>query len=210
MNIDADYSFIWDVDGTLIDSYPCIVESLCQMTKAHGVTRSKEEIHTFIIERSGDDYLTLLSEETGVPKDRLKKEKADGEAVNEHLIELIPNVMETMRGIAERGGRNFLFTNRGLSVDHLMERLGIARFFDEIVTTANGFPRKPCGDGLVYLVNKYGLDPEKTYYVGDRTLDVDAAVNAGIKSILFLPPDSLCKPNGKQDITVEDLIEIVR
>lgn len=210
MYIDAEYSFIWDVDGTLIDSYPCIVESLYRMTKRHGIDRSKEEIHTFIIERSGGDYLTLMSEETGVLKDQLKKEKEDGEALNEHLIELIPHVMETIRGITERGGRHFLFTNRGLSVDHLMERLGLAPLFDEIVTTANGFPRKPCGDALVYLVNKYGLDPEKTYYVGDRTLDVDAAVNAGIKSILLLPPDSLCKPNGKQDITVADLIEILQ
>lgn len=58
-------------------------------------------------------------------------------------------------------------------------------YFTEIVTTANGFARKPDPEGVNYLVEKYQLDKASTYYVGDRTLDVDVAFNSGIQSINF-------------------------
>ena len=35
-------------------------------------------------------------------------------------------------------------------------------------------------------MDKYQLDRSETYYIGDRTLDVDLADNAGIGSINFL------------------------
>ena len=35
-------------------------------------------------------------------------------------------------------------------------------------------------------MDKYQLDPSETYYIGDRTLDVDLADNAEIGSINFL------------------------
>ena len=41
-------------------------------------------------------------------------------------------------------------------------------------------------EGVDYLVDKYQLDRSETYYIGDRTLDVDLADNAGIGSINFL------------------------
>ena len=37
-----------------------------------------------------------------------------------------------------------------------------------------------------YLLDKYELNPRTTYYIGDRTLDVEFAQNSGIQSINFL------------------------
>ena len=38
-------------------------------------------------------------------------------------------------------------------------------------------------------MEKYGLEPENTYYIGDRSLDIDFARNSQIQSINFLPSD---------------------
>ena len=42
--------------------------------------------------------------------------------------------------------------------------------FTEILTSQSGFARKPDPEAAMYLMEKYGLEPEKTYYIGDRSL----------------------------------------
>ncbi len=58
--------------------------------------------------------------------------------------------------------------------------------FTEILTNQSGFARKPSPEAATYLLDKYELDPRATYYIGDRTLDVEFAQNSGIQSINFL------------------------
>lgn len=41
----------------------------------------------------------------------------------------------------------------------------------------------------MYLMDKYRLEPENTYYIGDRSLDIDFARNSQIQSINFLTSD---------------------
>ena len=52
------------------------------------------------------------------------------------------------------------------------------------------------------------MDRDNTFYVGDRTLDIACAVNAGIKSVLYLPEDSYAVPDGRQTFIVKDLLDI--
>ena len=77
-----------------------------------------------------------------------------------------------------------------------------------IITGKDGFKRKPDPSAVLYLVKKYDLDREKTFYIGDRTLDIECAVNAGIKGILYLPEDSPAQKTGKETFIVRDLMEI--
>lgn len=74
---------------------------------------------------------------------------------------------------------------QGENAYQILADLEILDYFTEIVTTANGFARKPDPEGVNYLVEKYQLDKISTYYIGDRTLDVDVAFNSGIQSINF-------------------------
>lgn len=58
----------------------------------------------------------------------------------------------------------------------------MASYFEEVVTAANGFKRKPDPEALTYLINKYQMDKKRTYYIGDRSLDQQAAEKSGIQS----------------------------
>ena len=80
--------------------------------------------------------------------------------------------------------------------------------FEEIITGADGFERKPSPEALQYLMAKHNLSQADTVYVGDRTLDVECAQNAGISSILYLPKGSVVEPTGKENCIVADLLEI--
>ncbi|MBR3483981.1 MAG: HAD-IA family hydrolase [Lachnospiraceae bacterium] len=81
--------------------------------------------------------------------------------------------------------------------------------FNEIVTSQSGFARKPEPDGINYFIDKYNLNRKNVYYVGDRTIDMDCAKNAGVNGILYLPENSYCKPNGSETFIVKELSDII-
>ncbi|MDE6456778.1 MAG: HAD hydrolase-like protein, partial [Dysosmobacter sp.] len=85
----------------------------------------------------------------------------------------------------------------------VLENLGLGRFFKDVVSSLNGFPRKPAPDGLLYLLEKHRLERDRVYFVGDRTLDVDCAKSAGVKSVLYSPSGA-----GRADYVVRDLLEV--
>ena len=76
------------------------------------------------------------------------------------------------------------------------------------MTAEYGFPAKPSGDGIRYLLDKYRLDPAETWYVGDRSMDVLCAKDAGVRAVLLLPADSYVTPTGKEDRIIRELREI--
>ena len=90
----------------------------------------------------------------------------------------------------------------------ILEQTGLAPCFTEIVTALNGFRRKPGPDAILYLIEKYRREKSHCFYVGDRSLDVEAAINAGISSILYLDPASPGSATGKETYLVHDLLEI--
>ncbi|MFX3708029.1 HAD hydrolase-like protein, partial [Streptococcus suis] len=55
--------------------------------------------------------------------------------------------------------------------------------FTDIWTSESGLARKPSPEALLFLIEKYGLDKESTYSIGDRLLDVETSINAGIGCI---------------------------
>ena len=120
----------------------------------------------------------------------------------------MPHTAETLAALQQTGHLNFVYTHRGASCMTILEQTGLAPYFTEVVTAVNGFPRKPEPDGILYLIEKHRLDKSRCFYVGDRSLDVEAAINAGISSILYLDPASPGSATGKETYLVHDLLEI--
>lgn len=90
---------------------------------------------------------------------------------------------EILAWTAEQGIQNFVFTHKSDNAFQVLTDLGIIQHFTEILTSDSGFARKPSPEALLYLIDKYQLDKGTTYYIGDRLLDAEAAIHAGISSI---------------------------
>ena len=204
----AKLAFIWDLDGTLLDSYPAIVPSVKEICDALGADLSEEEIHAWVIRTSVGDLLRTLAAERGLESAPLVarfNERSDSRSA---LVRAMPHARETLAALAGRGGQNLVYTHRGLSSFPILEQTGLAPYLTEVLTSQSGFPRKPEPDAILYLLRKYALDPARTYYVGDRSLDIAAARRAGIRSILYLDPAAPGEPTGYEDHIVRDLAEI--
>ena len=201
-------SFIWDLDGTLLDSYGIIVSSLHQTLREFHIELNENEIHKDLITYSLGVFLAKIERERGADTEAIRvrfKEINDSRALE---IKPIPNASEILRYLQSRGIPNYVFTHKGKTALSVLKNIGLYDFFEEIVTGEDGFPKKPDPAAIDYLIQKHGLERNKTFYVGDRTLDVACAVNAEIRSILYLPEDSLAEADGKQTYIVKDLLEI--
>ena len=201
-------AFIWDHDGTLLDSYEMIVSSLYETYKEYGIELNKEDIHKHVIRYSVSSFIQKMEERTGIKFESMKKRYSEISDVKKLNIQAIPNDKDNFGKMAEQGAENFVFTHRGKSTETVLKNLELYHYFKEIISSQSGFPRKPEPDAINYLIKKYDLDRMNTYYVGDRTVDMDCAKNAKVNGILFLPTNSFCEANGSENYIVHNLLEI--
>ena len=199
---------IWDLDGTLLDSYGAIVAGAAQTSAGAGLRDTEDQVLKAVKQGSVGSYLQDVCLRTGVPVTQLKERyRAYAHALDDRIT-LVDGAEETLRKLALSGTAHFVYTHRGSTSEPILKRLGILEYFREVVTSEYGFSPKPSGEGVRYLVQKYGLPPNETWYVGDRTLDVYCAKDAGVRALLFLAPGTCVLPTGQEDWVVRGLREI--
>ena len=203
-------AFIWDMDGTLVDSYPAIVPATREACADFGLDFAPEHIHKEIIKTSVGTFIEQVAVEHGLDPDPIKARFNQLNDANIGAIAAMPHAEEILRFLTDRGHACFVFTHRGRSCFKILEQTGLLPYISEVVTALSGFPRKPEPDAILYLMEKYQLAAENCFYVGDRSLDIEAARNAGIQSILYLDPSSPGKATGLETYIVSDLLEIGR
>lgn len=206
--IGRSFSFIWDMDGTLVDSYPAIVPAVMDTLAGFGLRYAEPEIHAEVIGSSVQAMLERIAGEVGLDPGALKSAFGRLNDTRIDAIRPMPHCAESLEALQRAGHRHFVYTHRGRSCRAILENTGLARYFTELVTALNGFPRKPEPDGILYLMEKYKLALRDCFYVGDRSLDAEAAERAGIGCILYLDPASPGKATGKETYVVRDLLEI--
>ena len=64
-----------------------------------------------------------------------------------------------------------------------LERAGLLGLFDEIVTARDVPRRKPHPDGILLCMERMGVSPAETIYVGDTVADVRASRTAGLLAV---------------------------
>lgn len=179
-------AFIWDLDGTLLDSYEAILSGIEETFGQFSIPYDKEKVREFILKFSVQDLLVQVAEERNLNAEVLNQVRAQSLAEKNAQVVLMPCAREVLAWADQVGIRNFVYTHKGDNAFTILKDLGLESYFTEILTSQSGFERKPSPEAATYLLDKYQLDPEKTYYIGDRTLDVEFAKNSGIQSINFL------------------------
>jgi putative hydrolase of the HAD superfamily len=66
-----------------------------------------------------------------------------------------------------------------------LSAMGLKRFFSHVRSAGDVRRQKPDPIGILTLAREMGLAPEYTLYVGDRTIDLQAADRAGMQGILI-------------------------
>ena len=199
-------AFIWDLDGTLLNSYEAILSGIEETYHQFSIPYEKEKVRTFILKYSVQDLLEQVAEERGLDPVKLNQARAQSLAEKNAQVTLMPGAREVLSWAKQQGTQQFVYTHKGDNTLTILKDLGLIHYFTEILTSQSGFYRKPSPEASTYLISKYHLKPERTYYIGDRLLDIEFALNSGIKSLNFLS----CNKEGNQQIrALEDIITLL-
>ncbi len=180
--------FIWDFDGTLMDTYPYTLKYLKAALCDFGQDVDESEMFEKMMLRTITYTINYYVEKFDIPELRQRFNLYYANEKNENILPF-PNVVEVLDRIKSNGANNYIFTNRGDSIYPLLDKCNLRDKFTEIVTSAHpSFVIKPAPDAILYLMEKYGGTPKDTVMIGDRICDLGSAVSAGCKTIhLFTP-----------------------
>ena len=179
-------AFIWDLDGTLLDSYEAILSGIEETFAQFSIPYEKEQVREFILKFSVQDLLVQVAEERKLDVEMLNRARAQSLAEKNAQVVLMPGAREMLAWADQVGIQQFVYTHKGDNALTILRDLDLESYFTEILTSQSGFARKPSSEAATYLIDKHQLNPDNTYYIGDRTLDVEFAQNSGIQSLNFL------------------------
>lgn len=179
-------NFIFDIDGTLIDTIdmymPAMIDTLAQ--HGHPVAPDKvEQTKHDLFGITGRDALRLagISEEE-IPE--MLKDWCDlayQRAARAKVIEGIPEMLNTL---ANREDAKIAIATSKLAdeyQEYFVNKYDFAKLFKVAITSADTKKHKPAPDPILAAMNKMGADPATTVYVGDTINDMKAAHAAGAK-----------------------------
>ncbi len=201
-------ALIWDLDGTVLDSYGIILDSTLRALSEVGVSVERQELHRRLIASSVRSVLKEIGAEHGLDPDALWR-RVDGlDRERNGEVPLMEGAAEALERLSEMGVRSFVYTHNSRASLEVLERCGVLKFFEYALTSEAGLPRKPTPDGIEWLVRRFELDKRQTFYIGDRPIDAECARNAGVGFLLFKPPASPAIPTGTERTTVTSLTEV--
>jgi len=168
-------NFIFDLDGTLVDSFQDIYLAMTAATRDLGLSIPSEETIRGNMHLRLDQLIDLLYPDRDLNRIMDKfREHYDGSGYRN--TRLYPGVKETLHYLHSRNCQLFVTTNkRKIAADAILSRLKIDTFFDTVLSSDIAHP--PLGkDDLVRRILIDGsLDPSVTVMVGDAQGDADAA-----------------------------------
>lgn len=182
---------IFDLDGTLIDSYQAIYLSFQYVYQNMGLHPLPfDEVIKVVGLGLTRTFHDLLGEERTPEALRLFRKKY--EEVFRQNTHLLPEARETVEAIHNKGIKMSVATNKlGRFSRAIFQHLGMEQFFAAIVGDEDVSQNKPDPAMLLYAMDKMGLSKEEVIMVGDSLTDIQTAKNAGIR--VFAVPSGVTK-----------------
>ena len=174
----------FDFDYTLGDCTDSIVAGF-----QHGLTSlgwpapDRETVRSTIGYMLEDSYAMLTGDRD--PDHQAKFRALFTEVARERQIHetiLFPGAPELLRGLRERGVRTAIVsTKRGDTIELILENHGLRDAVELVIGSADVKRPKPDPEGLLFVLERLGVNPEDALFCGDTVLDAGAAQNAGTR-----------------------------
>jgi len=178
-------SVTFDLDGTLLDTIADLAEACRLMLEEIGEPpRSPAEVHSFVGKGMAVLVERCLTRESAPSTERLAQAidafKRHYTVVNGKYTTIYPGVLEGLDAWRTGGLKMGIVTNKpAIFTEMLIERMGIADFFDVVVSGDTTDFKKPHPEPIRHACHWLGVAPERNLHVGDSINDILAARAAG-------------------------------
>lgn len=188
---DGDFEgYIFDCDGTLVDSMPMHFESWRFALNKHGAQFELtwdlfcsmggmgmiHSVHHF------NEVYSIALDPYSLVED-IKKYAAE----NIHHIKPIVEVVEVARRLSKTSSISVASGGLRVVVHQTLEIIKIKDLFQHIVTQEDVINCKPHPEIFLYAAEKMGIKPEKCLVFEDSPLGIEGAKRAGMKSVWVKP-----------------------
>jgi len=172
---------LFDLDGTLVDSYAALTEAVNYARRQHGLDElSAARIRDFV----GDGLETLLQRAFNVTKVPRGVQDAFESRYDEICCEeseVLADVERTLEELQKLGVEMAVCTNKPTSFSKkILAFLNLAPYFRDIVGPDVAGARKPDAQHVLRTLESTQCPPAEALFVGDMPIDVHAARASGI------------------------------
>jgi HAD superfamily hydrolase (TIGR01509 family) len=176
---------VLDVDGTLMDTNYLHTEAWARAFESVGHRVPRVKLHKEVGKGAG-----LLIEEFVDDEETIEKIQDLHSEFYEELQEYghpLPGAKELISSLKERGyGVWFVTSAKDEELEHHMQELEAEDSVDGVVNSSAVENQKPAPDIFEEALRRAGATAEDTVAVGDAVWDVEAASEAGIRTVAVL------------------------
>lgn len=170
---------LFDLDGTLIDSRPAIVES---------TERALAELGWPAVPRATIEAHIGYKLEAVFPERSFEERKGLVDAIGRHYTALCeqgttlyPGIRALVDGLRERGVPMGVVTSKRRGhTEQILAALGVRGHFETVIGCDDVSAMKPDPEGIRMALKHLSTAPENTLYVGDTRVDIQTARAAGV------------------------------
>jgi phosphoglycolate phosphatase len=181
------HGVIFDLDGTLLDSLPGIADSLNRTLDAHGLPgHSHARVRSFV----GDGLRNLIlraapkGADPALIESLLTLYRKDYHLTWQHGTTVYPGIAGMLAELQGSGFNMAVLSNKVHDFTVTMVREIFPEIhFAKVLGQREGVPHKPDPTGALQIAMELDLAPPACVVVGDSTMDVETAANAGMRAV---------------------------
>ena len=169
--------YIFDLDGTLVDSEADICGAVEDVLATHGRTGiPREVLHRYIGRHLIEEFMDF-GFAFPEAEQMLQEYRAIYPARKHASTTVYPGVAAALSRL---GGKKSTATTKGTPTTRLvLEQFALIHHFDHVQGT-DGFPAKPEPGVLLRTLEAFGARPSDCLFIGDSAADMEAGRRAGI------------------------------
>lgn len=175
---------VFDLDGTLVDSYRAITDSLNLARAGFGLPPLPEAL---VRRKVGHGLESLIAELVGADRveEGVRRFRERYAQVYASGTDLLPGALEVCRALSKRGYRLAVASNKPARFcTAILEALALAPYFGAVYGPDRAGVAKPHPAMVEACLHDLGVARERALYVGDMVLDVETAARAGLPVVL--------------------------
>ena len=179
-------AFIFDMDGTILNTIPDLtMVTNVTMERLGYPQHTLDEVMSFV--GNGAERLVTQACPPGTSPEDCQRALELWRNVylecGDDLTEPFPGIVETLRELRARGMKTAVLSNKFDAAVRELSDHYFPGLFDKSLGEIPPTPRKPDPTMLLQILDEFGVKPEEAVYVGDTSVDVEVARNAGTKVV---------------------------